>query len=252
MKNVFLLFLIMPLISSSQVLVDASRGSSVPVDTFLLNNGDDWHLKGSRAPFRKITKIKFDRLKAISSNEKGFRVDKQKSHEVDFTKGTGGITATINTVDSVSRTVTVSYNDTEKIFIHMLMKTYTYTKRPSILFGKQDQPYETSVATYWNETLIIVNNKKTSWHMWGLDMLQSNYKEDSFEIRQATGFRIGKKKRKDIFGITKGYVFLRDGNQVACVETYPTAHVWIRKDLSEEYKQVLGAAMIAVIAAKVN
>src|SRR5258705_3191779 len=203
MKKFHALLFILPLaaasqpetsiIASSQILVDHHGASVVRVDTFLINNSEEWNVKGRRAPFRTITKIKFDQFQTVSSSQKAFRVDKQKDHDIDLTKGTGGITTIINTTDSISRTLTVSYNDTGKIFIDMLMKMYTSTRRPSILFGKQDQPYETSVSTYWDETLIKTDSA-TAWRMWGLDVLENIFYVDSFEIRKVTGFKVGKKK----------------------------------------------------------
>ena len=112
--------------TSSQVLVDPYRGLHVSVDTFLINNGDVWNIKTSfKVAFSKVPKIKFGPFETIITDQKKFRIDKQKDHSVDFSKGTGGITSTINTTDSILNTLTVLYNATDSIIVNIFMRTFT-------------------------------------------------------------------------------------------------------------------------------
>ena len=84
------MFLIMRLTTSSQVLVDPYRGLHVSVDTFLINNGDVWNIKTSfKAAFSKVPKTKFGPFETIVTDQKKFRIDKQKDHNVDFFQRNG-------------------------------------------------------------------------------------------------------------------------------------------------------------------
>jgi hypothetical protein len=243
LRNFSLLILLIPIIVSAQTRVDA----------FLVNNGDEWHIKTKVSIFGNPPKTKFGPFETTGVKKgKLEKIDRQKETSLEGV-GSGepaGFVANITTTYHRPDKLTVLFNNTDSIFIDMLMQVVVEDKRSTILFGKQDQPYESNSTTYWNETYIKTKSYTTPWHMLAVGNLTNTEKADSIEIQRVSGFKIGKQKKEDLFGITTGFALLQDGIQAAAIQTDPEINVWIRKDLSDEYKQILGGVIIAIVAGK--
>lgn len=237
----FFLFLIVSFNVSSQVIIDTS----------LTNNCDEWHIKRGITVSRKLPETKFGPFETIET-DKGRRniINSNKEKSLEGSRGMLGIMKTTTTTESKPYTLTVLYNDKDSIFIDMLIITVSKNKHETIQFGKKEQPDENSYFTYCKETSIKIKNDTTHWNMSGT-ILRNESSNDSFEIKNAKGFKIGGKVRKaEWLWAAAGYVFLHGEKQVAAIQTNPEINVWLRKDLSEDYKQVLGGAIISFIIAK--
>jgi hypothetical protein len=245
------ILLLIPLITLSQNVVSGYQPSFVSVDPGLINNSEVWQIKTGISTAWKLPKTEFGSFKTIEA-EKGekTKISSKKQSELSGSGGGKfGIVKEKTTVSERSYTMTILYNDTDQIGIDMRMLVVTENKHETIQLGKNAQPDENYSATYWDETYIKINKNTTAWHMSELNSLINAAKSDSFEIQHVNGFTIGKKGKPDLLKISTGRVFLHDGLQVAAIEVYPVIKVWMRNNLKEEYRQVLGGAIISIIAA---
>jgi hypothetical protein len=152
------------------------------------------------------------------------------------------------------------------------MVTISRTSHEIIQFGKNKQPDEETAVTYAEETLIHTKADTSQWHMTRLPdqlislnfqnynkrtedysddkCLLSNY-ADSFEIISVRGFPIkGKIRKEGWLWASSGFAFLKENKQVAVVQLAPEINVWMKKDLTEKFKQIIGSAIISVISTR--
>lgn len=259
------------------------------VDTSLLNNSDNWKVKSGMMTGRTLPKIKFGPFETVEV-EKGKKsiVGSDKEKWLTVSSNGGGFGRTITTEKAQPFSLTALFNQTDSIMIDMLMATFTNDKRITFRLGNKEQPDQHYSYSYSEQTIIKSNKFSESWLLPSVNFKQvidpeflngseqgklfgftvtsnkeeyekaeaeyANFKtilrseNDSFEIRTAKGFPIGGKVRK--LDASRGIVFLHKGEQVAAL--LMPSQLWLRKDVSDKHKQVLGAAVLSIVAASYN
>jgi hypothetical protein len=255
-KIIFAVSFFTPSIVSSQLLVDTS----------FINHTEKWSVDGRSAFSWKLFKPVFGPFVTIDINKgKKEREKLGKSTSLAGTSGTLGLIKTVDRKVTEPLTITALYNVTDSIFIDMSIVNINRTSKEIIQFGKNKQPDEGTSFTYAEETQIHTKADTSQWHMTRLPDQRippdfqdysgekgflSNY-TDSFEIISARGFPIkGKIRKEGLLWVSSGFAFLSGNKQVAVVQLFPELNVWIKKDLHERFKQIIGSAILSIISTR--
>lgn len=241
-KSITYLSVLLPLIASSQV----------SVDTMLINNSDHWQIKNGITLSWKISKIKFGPYETIEIDKSQKKtVESKKEKSLEGSKGMLGIMKTTTTTQTKPYSLSVLHNSKDTINIDMILVTVFKNKRETIQFGKNEQADENGSIVFFNEASFKIDPNTSTWNMDNVSVLKNENLTDSFLLKNAKGFKIGGKVRKaEWLWAQDGYVFFLGDKQVAAIQTFPEINIWLKRDLSEDHRKVLGAAIISMITAR--
>jgi hypothetical protein len=253
---IFALIFIMPSIASSQILVDTS----------FINNTEKWSVKGESTFPWNLSKPTFGPFATIDINkEKKEREKLGKSTSLMGESGTFGLMKTVDRKVVQPIRITALFNNTDSMFIDLSMVSISTVTKGMIQLGKNKQPDKGSLITYAEETFIRTKADTSHWYMASLpnQLISPGFQDysdektvlrnypDSFEIRSARGFPIkGKIRKEGLLWASSGFAFLTGNKQVAVVQTAPEMNVWIKNDLTETFKQIIGSAILSIISTR--
>jgi hypothetical protein len=243
-KLIFPLFAILPLMAVSQVLVDTS----------LLNNSDKWKPKiNGFVIANALHKVSIGPLETVKIEKGKKEVTSSKSKSLKGESGAWGIVKTYNTSKKQPFDLTVLYNSKDSVFITMNMTTETEGKRTVFKLSKKEMPDAATTWTYCEGTTLRTQNDTTEWYLESNIERQSfsdapNYtltssKNDTILIYAAKGFR------NKVYKLSppEGFVLLHQGGQIAAYQSAPR-FFWVRNNLDEKAKQIIGGAVISILA----
>ncbi len=258
-RTAFGLFLIIPLISTSQLLLDTS----------LLNNSDKWKPKiGALIIANTLKKVSLGPIETVKIDKGEKKVSRSKSPDFRVENEAWGFVNDYQSVKKQPFNITSIYNGTDSIFLNMKMVNKTEGQTTGIFHTKKALPESRSSFTYCEETIIETNNDTTQWILKREILSEEKYYEmcsmhssfpsrfvnveiwnlsgsggDTIIIYPVKGF--GPKGYKSRF--SEGLVFIHKDKQIAAYQFSPK-YMWIRKDLKDQEKQILGGAVIALLS----
>jgi len=258
-KAIIGVFFLIPLIGSSQILIDSS----------LLHHSDKWKPKISLHVIANVLKkVSLGPIETVHINKGEKNVSRSKSRSFKMQNEAWGIVKDYQIEKSQPFDITSIYNETDSIFLNMKMVTKSEGQTTGILHSKKQLPESGSSYIYCQETTIKTNKDTTQWFLKRDTVTLGKYHEmcfippnfstpstnvkiwrmfssggDTVSIYPVKGF--GKKVYK--MSLAEGFVFIHNDKQIAAYQFLPR-YMWIRKDLKEQDKRILGGAVISILS----
>jgi hypothetical protein len=155
LKNaIFSLAFLLPVIGSSQFLVDTS----------LLNNSDKWKPKiGWQVIANTLKKVSLGPIETVQIDKGEKNVSRSKSRGFRMENGAWGIVKDYQIEKRQPFDITSIYNGTDSIFLNMKMVTNSEGQTTGIIHSKKPLPESGTSYTYCEETIIETNKDTTQW-----------------------------------------------------------------------------------------
>ncbi len=258
-KVIIGVFFLIPSIGSSQILIDSS----------LLNHSDKWKPKISLNVIANVLKkVSLGPIETVHINKGEKNVSRSNSRSFEMENEAWGIVKYYHIEKSQPFDITSIYNETDSIFLNMKMVTKSEGQTTGILHSKKQLPESGSSYIYCQETTIKTNKDTTQWflnrdtvNVWKYHEMCSippnfltpstnvkiwrmfSSRGDTVSIYFVKGF--GKKVYR--MSLAEGFVFIHNDKQIAAYQFLPR-YMWIRKDLKEQDKRILGGAVISILS----
>ncbi|MEO6583806.1 MAG: hypothetical protein ABIO05_05750 [Ferruginibacter sp.] len=260
-RTVFGLLLILPLISASQLLVDTS----------LLNNSNKWKPKiGALNIANTLKKVSLGPIETVKIDKGEKKVNREKKHGFRSENDAWGFVTDYKIEKRQPFDITLVYNGADSIFLNMNMVNKSEGQRTGIFHSKKELPGSGNSYTYCEETNIETNKDTTQWILkrdtlslnlvkyYEMCSMPANFPNsfvnveiwnlsgsagDTILIYPVKGF--GQKGYKTRY--SEGLVFIHKDKQLAAYQFSPK-YMWIRKDLKDQVKMILGGAVIALLS----
>lgn len=259
MKISIILLFFLPLASRAQIIVD----------TALLNNSDKWKPKTSMAVIANILKkVSVGPFETVQIEKGTKRVTRSKNQAFIVENEKWGFTQDYYIEKRQPFDITAVFDKKDTILINIQMVTSTSGRRNGIIHSKNELPEYATNSIFCQEALIESKRDSTQWllkrdtlsvkhfddmcyipgsisdgykdvHIWRLFSSTG----DTISIYPAKGFM----KRVYKASLPEGIVFIRNGKQIAAYQIAPK-YLWLRKDLKEQDKQILGACTVAILS----
>ncbi len=244
-KTAFFLLFILPLVSSSQVIIDKT----------LLENSDVWKPKIALAVIaNSLKKVSIGPLETVEIEKGEKNVIRSRERSFIIENGRWGFVRDYHIEKRQPFDLTAVYNNQDSVFINMQMVTSGSGRNNGLIHGKKQLAEDVTSSIFCEETIIETNHDTTRWVLkrsstseyFSYEVEKSGIVSsagDMITIHSAKGFR---KKIYEI-SLPEGLVFMRNGQQIAAYQFAPK-NLWLLKDLSDQDKQILGAAVIAILS----